>query len=66
MASAGRMRKRRPTPEQLTKTLKAAINAGCNPSGAEIGADGSIKLTFGDPECNVTPLEEWRRNRNAG
>ena len=39
---------------------------GCTPSGAEIAADGSIKLTFGDSESNVTPLEEWRRNRNAG
>ena len=61
-----RMRKRRATPKLFTKTLEAAINAGCTPSGAEIAADGSIKLTFGDPECNVTPLEEWRRNHDAG
>jgi hypothetical protein len=56
-------RQRRPSPELITKTLKAAKDAGCNPSGAVIAADGSIKLTFGEPECAVTPLEEWKRSR---
>jgi len=65
MTSLEGMRKRRPTPAQFTRTLKAAINAGCTPSGAEIAADGAIKLTFVDPEPNVTPLEEWQRSRNA-
>ena len=41
-------RKRRATPKQLTETLKAAMDAGCSPKGAFLGADGSIKLDFGD------------------
>ena len=39
-------RKRRATPKQLTETLQAARDAGCNPRGAFLGADGSIKLDF--------------------
>jgi hypothetical protein len=40
-------RRRRATPKQLTETLKAAMDAGCSPRGAFLGADGSIKLEFG-------------------
>jgi hypothetical protein len=40
-------RKRRATPKQLTDTLKAAMDAGCTPRGAFLGADGSIKIDFG-------------------
>ena len=36
-------RKRRATPKQLTNTLKAAMDAGCTPRGAFLGA----KIDFG-------------------
>ena len=51
LAGQTQRRKRRATPKQLAETLKAAMDVGCTPSGAFLGADGSIKLDFGNDDA---------------
>ena len=47
LAGQTQRRKRRATPKQLGEMLKAAMDVGCTPRGAFLGADGSIELNFG-------------------
>ena len=56
-----RPRKRCASPEQLTKALKAAMDAGCTPRGAILGADGSIKLDLGAGENSSSSGISWDR-----
>ena len=51
-------RQRRAGPGQLTKALRAVIDAGCTPRGALLGADGSIKIELGKDGAQ-TEISSW-------